>query len=296
MGIFFYKDYEIITLFIIQFISLMSNIIALISLFRVKHKDIFVILRIYLCVIDILAIVCIFVPEFNMEKREFIRDALFVFINYCHELWIIFMCYAMRQAICFDKIIKIIAINIAFLVTILFSVISLAVASLLYIYNDNLIILIIVYLITILISYVITFFLLCFYYLDIKRKIERDTKEDELLGKIQYMYYYRIYGYPLIFCILIVAGFLLLIQISYKSISRYIEFIRMILYGSYSFFDSIFYGMTKSSIKSLKNFIKKSLRYEGKQEIFYFLRNQRVIYPRYIYDIIGISEDNITRL
>ena len=101
----------------------------------------------------------------------------------------------------------------------------------------------------------------------------------EVIAKLQRRLFTRIYGYPLIFLLISVVSALALVEGNIPATRQPLMLIRFIILSYYPFFNSLLYGLTKSSVRVLKYCINKDFDYISEEIILNDLREDDYILP-----------------
>ena len=138
--------------------------------------------------------------------------------------------------------------------------------------------------------------ILCFiiyYYIKIFQVLKAEIMNCDLKSTRNRIYCKRLYGYPLLFLILIIAN---IFYICDKFIPAYFETfqcIRLILYAYYPFVDSLLYGFTHSTLKHFQSIFVRNSCFVEEQLLLNELREEGYLRPRFYLDFIGKGEKEI---
>lgn len=263
-------------------------LIVFISLMKIRYKDITVYLRIYLEILDfffcisIFIVFCIFYLKEN-PYSEFVVHGAFI----SHELWLLYMCFALYKTFYLKKATKPKSIHLAFLMIILLGfTYSLICAIISIVYNTTL------EFILLAVPTFLSFFFIIYFYCHIKKAIDNDLKNVENREHPKIKATKRIYGYIIIFLIFVIETSLYFAKDKYASILL----VCTIINSFYPIANSIYYGMSKSTLQSLKYLFIKNEEFLENGEMVNILREEGVIFPRFYYDTIGFSENKILNI
>ena len=148
---------------------------------------------------------------------------------------------------------------------------------------------------TIILPEFIVLFLILFYFYHIRGVLKAQIQDCELLCKTNRNYFKRIYGYNIIFFLLLIANATFFIQYYFQENSMAISEFRITFLGFYPLMNSMIYGMTESSKNTLKNAISNNSSYFEYEESLQKLRDEQIILPRPFFDIIGVSDQSILK-
>ena len=139
----------------------------------------------------------------------------------------------------------------------------------------------------------ITLIGIIFFYLRIKQSLQVQINLCPVLLNSNKIFFKRIYGYSAVYLIIIIGNMIFFIQFFFSPYDAFTEIVRVIIYAYYPFFDSLIYGMTKSSKDVLKFNFNRNQDYRTKTELLHDMRMAYMILPRTFYDIIDMSEDAV---
>ena len=276
----------------------LSSTLVLILLISIKYKDFSTEIRLYSTIIDILsAIVYSFYPL--TDTVQFCTtNYFFLFVNFLHGVWLFYMARSMYKIICKQEEKSRKNIKFAFALLFVFSscvavaifadgkqenycilnneIKSIIYASLAIIFPDMAILCFIIY-----------------YYIKIFQVLKAEIMNCDLKSTRNRIYCKRLYGYPLLFLILIIAN---IFYICDKFIPAYFETfqcIRLILYAYYPFVDSLLYGFTHSTLKHFQSIFVRNSCFVEEQLLLNELREEGYLRPRFYLDFIGKGEKEV---
>ena len=280
------------------FISLFSTVVVMYTLLHIHFKDFSTEIRLYSTVIDFtFCILTSFILFISGNIQACIADISFYFSTYAHSIWIFYMSFSMYQIIYMKKSKSQANVKYIFALNLLLS----GITSILLFFNVSTINCVIYFdksfyiffIISMLLPQVVVFISIIVFYYFIKRALWIEIHKIDDFCNQNRNYFIRLFGYPIIYIILIACTVLSLCGILHSDLIFYLSQIRFILYAYYPLLNSIFYGVTQSSKRLLKAAFYQDSNYNEQEQILHHLRTEEEILPRYYLDLIGESEESI---
>ncbi|OMJ80764.1 hypothetical protein SteCoe_18923 [Stentor coeruleus] len=280
--------------------SFISSSIVLIILFKIKFKDHSTKVRAYLSLIDILSIIFLAIPYIPSDGNQIyvcLYNSMYYFTVMLHSFWILYISYFLYMIICKNS--EIITNYTTYAIIIFTIISSLSTFLVLMISNSkqNCIVLstkdmMIDYLLITLVAFeLVIFTFITYFYIQIRRAIKREIKLEDDKSKLKRNYCFRLLGYPILFFILSILGGLNVMQYFYQKENLLIFQIRILIMAFYPCFNSILYGLTKSSRNYLWYLLLKLPDYKEKEEILHEFREYGLMVDRVFMDQAGLSEN-----
>jgi hypothetical protein len=272
-------------------LSCVSSFLVLFALLKLKYKDISTYLRLFSTAIDITnTFFCLFYLSQYNYLEGCVSDLVYIYSSTSHGLWVGYMSLVIYKIICLKKIVENKSVFIGFIFTLTLSVLfTLPTLILLGFYSctDMLMLSFSIYYCIILIigSEGIIILVIAWAYYKIQKsmpnKVETAITNNKKL-------FNRIHGYILLFILFFVTNLLSIFELWFNSTILFYS--RLIVYSYYSLLNSLLYGMTTSFQRIIKYAFKKNVSFEEQEEYLNELREERIIFPRLYYDILGQSE------
>jgi hypothetical protein len=275
-------------------LSFTSSFLVLYVLLKLKYKDISTHLRLYSAIIDILSTFGILFCILNYSESGFcVLNFIYIYSTVSHECWIFYMSLTMYQIICLKKEMNSKAVFITFLITSLISLIVISPYLFLLESNTCYDIFITDFHITyfgcvVVAPEIIIIFIIGYFYYKIRKSMMKEVGE---LNRLNKNLFNRLFGYVLLFSLLFTDNLLTTIKFTFGENVDPIDYMRLVIYSFYSFFDSLLYGFTRSFLRTIKFEFKRNQTFVEQEELLNELRSERLIFPRYYYDIMSQSEE-----
>jgi hypothetical protein len=277
-------------------LSILSSLLVLIALLSIPFKDISTYLRIYSTSIDFL-LSATFISGIIYQNHDEVcfSNIFFLFLSFFHGMWNFFLSFVMYKVICLKKGVPNKFIHNNFVVIFFMSVlISLGIMAdskefdCMDVYSTFTI-----YYIGF--SILLPEFFICiamgFFYCKIQKTFTKELLSPSDCTKTNKELFTRLFLYPVIFLFYFACNVIVILEISSSLDLETIDIIRALILSFYMFFNSLLYGATKSFLRFIKHSCRKKLDYNKLEEYLEELRKERLIYPRYYYDLRDQDED-----
>ncbi|OMJ67748.1 hypothetical protein SteCoe_35012 [Stentor coeruleus] len=134
--------------------------------------------------------------------------------------------------------------------------------------------------------------LITYFYLCIRKHLIYEIKNTNcsIIGKR--IFAKRLIGFCFVFSFAIVPSAIVVLLMIFGILKdQEISYdLATIFYAWYPFFDSLMYGFTKSFKKNIFNLCMKDPDFESQEEIFYLMRQENMLKPRFYLDLIEKTE------
>ena len=285
--------------------GLASSISVFALALKAKHKDFCNYAILMLIIYDILMDTFGLIGVFG-TSRLYCEVTMF-FIMYardCHTILIFFMAYSLYTMIVREKMISIPFIwkTLAFGNLLAICISALVILEGQTSINPGFCILedglsneqLALNLCTFLIPSIIVLVFIVYYYCHIRSKLKVEADICRLSCTKRRIFAKRLLGYCFVYTFYFLPYLVItIIKLIHYSNSNVYYVIEMSSICWYPMFNSLMYGLTKSSRKNLFNICIKNLNYDDEQELLYEMRNEGILQPRFYLDLLDEPESLI---
>ena len=147
--------------------------------------------------------------------------------------------------------------------------------------------------ITLVLFDIITLVIISYLFYQIRKSLTGEIKKITLASQKKRFYMKKLISYPIIYIAMLLFNCLILFQIAIRDYSYTFLYIRCIALSFFPLVNSLMYGLTTSSARTLCNLCIDSSDFEQDESFYHEMRRAGEIWSRYFFDLLEVTEKDL---